>query len=392
MVRESTLPPGIEVRGDRIRICFSWEGQRYREPYPFPASPENIKRAGRLQGEIKQRIKMGVFTLEDLRTYFPGSARIGAGPSTLFGIIAQDWLDSVQVSQNTRDEYVKSLNRYWIPALASRPINAIRYSELRTLVNNIEWSSAKTRNNNLIPLRGVFAMAYADELIDRNPADRLKNQIHQKEPPDPFSREEADTIIAHLYTADGWDKIHAAYFEFAFYSGMRTSEMLALTWDDVDFRKGYVRVAKARSKGRMNDRTKTAVVRDVLLNDRSRHALQVAKELTFLAGGAVFRSGRYHAQEEYKTEKAQRAVFTRALKKLGMRHRKAYNTRHTYATMLLMAGANPAFVASQLGHSVTMTLTVYSKWIQGEADQRELDKLDLTPIAPFLPQGACEGQ
>ncbi|MEZ5556910.1 tyrosine-type recombinase/integrase, partial [Haliea sp.] len=110
-----------------------------------------------------------------------------------------------------------------------------------------------------------------------------------------------------------------------------------------------------------------------------------AKALSFLAGGAVFRSARYHQQAEFKTEKAQRMVFTRALKKLGIRHRRAYNTRHSYATMLLMAGVNPAFVASQLGHSVTMTLTVYSKWIEGEASRAELDKLDLSgPIGKTL--------
>lgn len=134
------------------------------------------------------------------------------------------------------------------------------------------------------------------------------------------------------------------------------------------------RVDKAQSKGILNDQTKVAKVRDVLLNDRALSALRRAKALTFLAGGCVFVSQR--TGDEFKTEKSQRYVFTRALKKLGIRHRPAYNTRHTYATMLLMAGVNINFVANQLGHSPIMTATTYSKWISGAADRAEMAKLD----------------
>ena len=38
----------------------------------------------------------------------------------------------------------------------------------------------------------------------------------------------------------------------------------------------------------------------------------------------------------------------------GIRQRPAYNTRHTYATVMLMSGLNPSFVANQLGHSLPM--------------------------------------
>nr|WP_288755554.1 hypothetical protein [uncultured Pseudomonas sp.] len=44
----------------------------------------------------------------------------------------------------------------------------------------------------------------------------------------------------------------------------------------------------------------------------------------------------------------------KALKALNIRERRQYDTRHTYATMCLMSGMNPAFIASQLGYSVEM--------------------------------------
>lgn len=50
----------------------------------------------------------------------------------------------------------------------------------------------------------------------------------------------------------------------------------------------------------------------------------------------------------------------------------------THATMCLMSGMNPAFIASQLGHSVQMLLSTYAHWI----DWHELDKLDTEPAKP----------
>ncbi len=156
---------------------------------------------------------------------------------------------------------------------------------------------------------------------------------------------------------------------------------------DAVFRSGYVRIAKAQSKGRLNTKTKTAKVRDVLLNARALHALHVLKTLTILRGDQVLLSPRTGLP--YTTEKSFRLIFSKCLKRLGIRHRPAYNTRHTYATMLLMAGANPHFVAAQLGHSVTMTLTVYSRWLRSDADRAELAKLrrqepNRPPNAPFV--------
>ncbi|SMF35833.1 integrase [Pseudomonas sp. LAIL14HWK12:I11] len=60
---------------------------------------------------------------------------------------------------------------------------------------------------------------------------------------------------------------------------------------------------------------------------------------------------------------------------LDIRDRRQYDTRHTYATLCLMPGMNPAFIANQLGHSVEMLLSTYAKWISSSSDWRELEKL-----------------
>lgn len=295
---------------------------------------------------------------------------------TLFAAVAQSWLDQVTVSHATRYEYKKALICHWMPLLAHREIGLIKYKDLRDIVSGINWPSAKTRNNALIPLRGVFKLAYHDELIDADPSARLTNLKHQKPPIDPFSRDEAELIIADMYERyTGLEAIYPAFFELAFFTGMRTSELLGLQWSDVDFRKGFIRVSKAQSKGQMNLTTKTHRVRDVTLNDRSRHALKVAQAITFLAGGRIFKSPR--TGKPWATERGPRKMFVPTLKRLGIRHRPAYNTRHTYATMMLMAGVNLGFAANQMGHSVTMMTTTYAKWIHGEENKKEMAKLDV---------------
>ena len=67
--------------------------------------------------------------------------------------------------------------------------------------------------------------------------------------------------------------------------------------------------------------------------------------------------------------------FHPTLRATGIRLRKAYNTRHTFATINLMAGINPAYIASQLGHAdTTMLFKHYAKWIKGADSGAEAAK------------------
>ena len=57
----------------------------------------------------------------------------------------------------------------------------------------------------------------------------------------------------------------------------------------------------------------------------------------------------------------------RACKAAGLEVRNPHDLRHTYATILLMAGVSPAYVQKQLGHSsISMTVDIYGHWVPGE--------------------------
>ncbi|MNJ30809.1 hypothetical protein D3C77_254200 [compost metagenome] len=75
-------------------------------------------------------------------------------------------------------------------------------------------------------------------------------------------------------------------------------------------------------------------------------------------------------QEASATSKNIRA----APEELNIRARQQYNCRHTYATMCLMAGMKPAFIANQLGRSVQMLLSTYARWISSSMGWNVLGK------------------
>ncbi|MBM0511467.1 tyrosine-type recombinase/integrase [Aeromonas hydrophila] len=55
------------------------------------------------------------------------------------------------------------------------------------------------------------------------------------------------------------------------------------------------------------------------------------------------------------------------LRQAQLTHREPYQLRHSYASLLLMAGAHPAYLAKQLGHKDWgMIRTIYAQWISND--------------------------
>ena len=160
---------------------------------------------------------------------------------------------------------------------------------------------------------------------------------------------------------------------------MRPGEAMALRWSEVDTRSRRAKVCRIRLYGKIKERTKTKVSREVLLNDRALQALEKARLLTAARSDYVFApDGSGDRSELYiRSETGAKRYWLSALRKSGIRYRRMYDTRHTYATMCLMSGMNPAFIAAQLGHSVQVLLSTYAKWISSSSDFAELEKLDL---------------
>ncbi|WP_323831000.1 tyrosine-type recombinase/integrase [Pseudomonas sichuanensis] len=361
-----------------------WEGSRRSETLPYPATPKGLKAASQLRNQVAALIKLDLLDHDKYAELFPSSAAVVGGVPT-FGEYAQIWLDSREIVQGTRNGYKSALNLYWVPYLALVRIDLITSTRLRQILSSVEWASPSVKRNALVKLSTILSSAVADGLISRNPASSLQLPKRTKKEIDPFTLDEANRIIAKLYEHPHWpSRIYAAFFEFAFFSGIRLSEGLAIMKDVIDLDKRTVRICRTIALGEVAERTKTGQERIVLLNERALHALEYAMEY---AERRKEGKGRV-TETPFVFPPSKNAEYVKQtsdlhhqwrpiLKELGIRYRPPYNCRHTYATICLMSGLNPAFIAQQLGHSVQMLLSTYARWINSTSDWQELEKLQI---------------
>ncbi|AET91711.1 Bbp50 [Burkholderia sp. YI23] len=387
-------------------------------------TPANIKHAHRLITEIRARIRTGAFHMADyfpeavmpapaqgtsieqpatkapktIKTAKPSHDRVASPeasshvplpapakrratkPATELTVEAwlTQWLDMTRIETSTRIGYDAAV-KFWTRSscdqrnrpMGALPLASLKLSHVLTAIASRRELSGKTINNYVSVLRQALAVAVADELMPTNVAEAVTRAKHQRQPTDPFSREESEAIITEAALRD--PQIHS-YIELWFWSGRappRSTGWSGATWISND---GTIAIERVLVAGEEKNRTKTTEARLVRLNSRSLAALQRQRAFTQVAGGRVFqdpRSGKpWHSEEAF-----QRVYWSRILKRLGIRYRRPYNMRHSYATSMLMAGMTPAFCARQLGHTVEMFLRTYAKWIDGSQNDREMARL-----------------
>lgn len=381
---------GVEIRGDTMRISFYYEGKRCRPMLkmgdePMKPNKANLAYAKRLAAEIKAKIKAGEFVMAE---YFPEAGE--AGPTTLAK--ALDTHLATLADSSTKDGYNAAAN-FWKNAsyhdtdmslkLGAVPLRQVKLSYILTALARRFDLSGKTINNYVSVLRSALDLAVKDKILHENPAKEVPSAKWQRDPPDPFTPEERDKILSFLQAKSPGQV--ANMVRFWMWSGLRTSELLGLRWANVDFASGTVLVREAKVAKKRKG-TKTGITRTVRLNSEAKAALVAQKAQTFLKGAEVFQDPRHG--EEWDTEANFRKVFwTPMLKALGIRYRRPYQCRHTYATVMLHAKMNPAMCAKQLGHDVKVFLTIYAKWIEGEADDREMALLESAISPKMVPAG-----
>jgi integrase len=77
-------------------------------------------------------------------------------------------------------------------------------------------------------------------------------------------------------------------------------------------------------------------------------ALKAQKGHTFSAGDEVFQNPRT-LKRWAGDGPIRKTMWGHAVKKAGVRYRRPYQTRHTYASMMLSASEHPMWVAQQIG-------------------------------------------
>jgi integrase len=293
---------GVELRETSIRVKFTYRGKQVRETLTlngkaFAPTPANIKYAARLVADIKKQIQCDAF---DYAATFPDSKHAPqltglTGDESFFALIDR-WHALLELKKSTKDQYRRHKDLFWKIHLPDKPIKSFVHSDIKKALLQGTWKSAKSRNNQLSLIRGVFELAVRDKQIPANPCDGLDYGKVQKKKPDPFTQDEVRLILAELVAR--YPEPIANFVQFQFYTGLRTSEGIALDWANVDFNRREILVDCALVYEEESDSTKTMVSRKVKLNSEAVDAIERQRAFTFLAGGKVFSDPYYDAPLE----------------------------------------------------------------------------------------------
>lgn len=247
-----------------------------------------------------------------------------------------------------------------------KEIEEIKPSDVRSWLSDIMDVGSKSKKNYLNCLNGVFTLALEDEAIDKNPVIHIKKLIYTAPRIEPFTNTE---VLKILEEAKKYPSKFRLFIAVGFFTGMRTGEIIALKNKDVDMVNRIITINATRSRfGESSPKTIKSARRVPILN-RLYDLLRVRK-FTY----EYLLETQYH--EPYRDcnvflEKCWKPI----LKSLGIRYRRPYTMRHTYATNMLRRNLiTPLELASLMGHSSTkMIYDVYVNYLNSNLSEFKRD-------------------
>lgn len=353
----ATRYPGINARGNSIQVELTINRKRARFSIPIPPTPKNLKYASNVRSSALFDIAKGTFKAS---RYFPDSKSSFVKQSstpTVKAALQTLLRDSRRIlSPSTFRDYESVMNFHLIPAFGEKELGEIKTTDINNWIDGLTISG-KRINNILIPFRKVFSDAYCSGQIDSNPLERIKHRPHRAQTPDPFTLDEVDQILAHC------PPLTRELFQFAFWTGLRTSELIALEWRDVSFEYKSIHVTRAEVRGELKSPKTDSGKRTVQLFPIALAALNNIHKPDTKPSSRVFINPKTSAP--WKSDgQIRKTGWAPALDAAGIEYRRPYQTRHTYASQLLSLGAPPMWVAQQMGHrDWGMIRRVYGRWI-----------------------------
>ena len=277
------------------------------------------------------RVKLPV-VISEIKSAAAGEVVADKSLNTLGGCIAS-WVEH----QRQRPDIKDSTRDYWIRCgeILSQTLPC---KQLPAMVGDSVlrewWAATATRfhttyaNNLLTALIAVIDLQVDAGFRKVNPARKLKRvkaiQAIRRMP----SPEEFAALIADVRAQNKRFSLESADFmEWVAYSGMRPSELIEMSWQDVGTDRLIVRGGATGTKNRKE--------RIVPLMEALRGIVERRRQDT----GPVFHI------------KTPRIALRNACDRLGMAHLRVYDLRHFFATSCIQSGVHFAHVGKWLGHS-----------------------------------------
>lgn len=161
---------------------------------------------------------------------------------------------AAKLQTNLRPRSIMALRHFCgilVRDLGDRNVHEITPSDLEKWLTRLNLSPVN-RNSHITYARGLFNAAVRSGLIEKSPAADLTRAILDESAPAIFSVQDATTL---LNTAAGSRKYRrlVPFLAIGFFAGLRTSELDALKWSDIDLAGRLITVpatiAKKRRQG-----------------------------------------------------------------------------------------------------------------------------------------------
>lgn len=277
---------------------------------------------------------------------------------TPLSVYASDWLETKRatLAHSTYRDYQSTWNKYVLPHFGKMPLCRISRIDVEEFLGKLSHLSAKRRNNIMIPLNCLFNDAKRRKDINEPPTGDIRWFKVVKAIIDPLSFPEMKLILEHV------DPHYGAYFTTAFLTGMRPNEMIALKWTNVDFEMRCITVREGRVQGIEGPPKTTSSFRDIDMLDPlfevlCKHRREAPADARYVFSGKCGRP--------LDVNNLRNRVWYPAIAAAGLRRRTMYQTRHTFASLMLSYGEDPTWIARMLGHTgLTMIFKHYGKFIR----------------------------
>lgn len=426
----SKYPTGVENHGGSLRLWFMYQGERVRESLGVPDTLKNRKIAGELRTSICYAIRTGNF---DYSAQFPNSPRAQVNNDsklkTSVSEFANKWLSLKQtvLAKNTHMRYTSYVKMCLRILDDEKPISSLTHEDLMSLRHELltgyqligktlershkKGRTVRTVNGYMAVMLEMLKFAERNGYTNGSVISDIRPLRKSKSEPDPLTKEE----FMRLLEATNHQQIRNLWV-LAVSTGMRHGEICALAWEDVDTISWTIKVnrnlaisdhfspPKTESGIRTINLTQPAIEalksqmqftrmkeqNDIIVHLRE-YGKQRSDSCTFVFNPNV--SARYPSKSICYIPGSIASSWNHLLKRAGIRHRKAYESRHTFACWALSAGANPSFIANQMGHTnAQMVFNVYGKWMSEQnGDQLAILNTNFDFNAPQMPHKKVAG-